>query len=377
MEQPLFVSKKFTRRARTDKLQGNWECWVCWWYQLGSDGRFETDSQNASIFDTQQGSGTGYGFAVMSTDTGHLSNTGDATWAYNKPEVLANWGYRAMHGSVELSKVIVKSFYSKAPVFNYYNGCSTGGRQGLKEAEMYPDDFDGIVAGSPAWWTAHLQPWTLKVGTYNLPVTATHHISPSLFNVIADEVVKQCDPQDGVLDGVISDPSRCNFRPETLLCTGKNITNATSCLSSPQIDTLNLLYNDWVETNQTFIFPHLEIGSEGQWQVVVEGNEPNSLGTDYFRYMLNLGPNFTYPDFNPSLITLSDEVNPGNATVRNFDLDEFYKKGKKLITYHGLSDGLIPTGSSVYFYEQVARAMVPKGVVLDDFFRFFLVPGMQ
>jgi len=325
----------------------------------------------------QMGTGTGYGFAVMSTDTGHLSSSFDASWAYQKPEVVANWGYRAMHGSVELSKQVVKAFYSQTPKFSYYNGCSTGGRQGLKEAEMFPDDFDGIVAGSPAWWTSHLQPWSLKVGTYNLPVTADHYIPPALFSVVADEVVKQCDPQDGVTDSVISDPARCNFRPEALLCTGKNTTNSTTCLTSPQIGTLNLIYNDWVEANQTFIFPHLEIGSEGQWQTLVEGNVPNSLGTDYFKYMLDLGPNFTFTDFNPSLIALSDAINPGNATFRNFDLSPFYQKGKKLITYHGLSDGLIATGSSVYLYEQIARAMVPKGVVLDDFYRLFLVPGMQ
>lgn len=184
------------------------------------------------------GNGVGYGFASMSTDTGHLSGSGNGSWAYQAPEALNNWGYRAMHGSVVLAKQIVSAYYPKPSAFNYYNGCSTGGRQGLKEAEIFPEDFDGIVAGAPAWWTNHLQTWTVKVGTYDLPAGAPHYIPPPLFEVIAAEVLKQCDPQDGVTDQVIQDPSRCKFRPEALLC-ASNFTNGTAskCLTSPQIST--------------------------------------------------------------------------------------------------------------------------------------------
>jgi feruloyl esterase len=145
---------------------------------------------------------------------------------------------------------------------------------------MFPDDFDGIVAGCPAWWTTHLQLWNIKVGLYNLPTTAPYHIPPALFPVIAATVLEQCDPQDGLVDNIISDPARCDFQPEALLC-DPDVVNATAsgCLTSPQIDTLYHLYNNWVEANQTFIFPHFELRSEAQWDLLVGGDEPSTSST--------------------------------------------------------------------------------------------------
>jgi feruloyl esterase len=314
----------------------------------------------------------------VSTDTGHSSTPLEASWASNAPEKVTNWGYRALHGSTVLGKEITKAYYGNAPAYSYYSGCSTGGRQGLKEAEMFPEDFDGIVAGAPAWWTVHLQLWNMKVGLYNLPTTAPYHIPDNLFAAIGAEVLKQCDPQDGVADNVISDPARCDFRPEALLCAA-NVTNATAsgCLTSPQIDTLYHLYNDWVEANQTFIFPHFELGSEAQWDLLVGGDELSSLGTYYIKYMLGLGPDWDWRNFNPGIIALSEKINPGNATADNFDLSPFYIKGGKLLHYHGYADGSIATGSSIYFYNHVLRTLSPKGIDLDNFYRFFLVPGMQ
>jgi feruloyl esterase len=93
----------------------------------------------------------------MSTDTGHNSISPDGSWAVNK-ESLTDWGYRAMHGSVVLAKEAIEAYYSSAPRYNYFSGCSTGGRQGLKEVELYPEDFNGVLAGAPAWYTSHLQP---------------------------------------------------------------------------------------------------------------------------------------------------------------------------------------------------------------------------
>lgn len=146
------------------------------------------------------------------------SSAGDITWALDQPERVTDWGYRAMHGSVVLAKHIVEKYYGSESKYNYYSGCSTGGRQGIRDIQLYPEDFDGVLAGAPAWWTTHLQTWTLKVGLYNLPVDAPHHIPDPLFSVIAAEVLKQCDPQDGLTDSIVSDPDGCNFYPEALLC---------------------------------------------------------------------------------------------------------------------------------------------------------------
>src|SRR5687767_8438476 len=133
----------------------------------------------------------------MSTDTGHNSSLGDGSWAYQSPERQENWSHLAMHGSVVTAKTILSAYYGRPVSYNYYAGCSTGGRQGLKEAERYPEDFDGIIAGAPAWWTSHLQPWTVQMGLYNLPTNADYYIPPSKFPLIAKEVLRQCDPQDG------------------------------------------------------------------------------------------------------------------------------------------------------------------------------------
>ena len=235
------------------------------------------------------GAGAGYGFAVMSTDTGHNSTTGDITWAVNQPEKKIDFGYRAMHGSIVLAKQNVQDYYNCKPRYSYYSGCSTGGRQGLKDIELYPEDFDGVVAGAPAWWTSHLQTWTVKLGSFNLPVGAANHIPPALFNVVAAEVLKQCDGQDGLKDTIISDPAGCNFYPEALLCNG-TVANQTAaaCLTSPQIETLYKIYNAYVATNDTFVFPGLEKGSEEQWTVLLGGSSPNALGTEYVQdFLLN------------------------------------------------------------------------------------------
>lgn len=322
--------------------------------------------------------GLGYGFSAMSTDTGHNSTSGDVSWALNNPERRADWGYRAMHGSVVLSKQITEAYYGKCPDYSYYYGCSTGGRQGIRELQLYPDSFDGVLAGAPAWWTTHLQTWSVKVSLFNLPVTAAHHIPPTLFPALAAEVLKQCDPQDGLKDNIISDPFGCNFFPEALLCSS-NVTNQTTsaCLTAPQIDTFNKIHASYVETNDTFIFPGLALGSEAQWDFLLAADAPSSFGTEYVQDMVLDDPNWNYWDFNLSTIQIADKKRPGNATADFFDLSPFHNRGGKLIHYHGEADGLIPTGSSVYFYKQVLQKMVPKGVKLDDWYRFFLIPGMQ
>lgn len=220
------------------------------------------------------GAGVGYGFAVMSTDTGHNSTPTDIEWALNSPQKKIDWGYRAMHGSVELSKHIVESYYNQAPKYNYYSGCSTGGRQGIRDIQLYPDDFDGVLAGAPAWWTSHLQTWTVKIGLYNSPNASASHIPPSLFGVVGAEILKQCDPQDGLVDNIISDPEGCNVNLEAMLC-GPNVTNQTTaaCLTAEQIGTLYNIYNDYVDVNQYVLCckpPLVDISTD------LENAEPSS-----------------------------------------------------------------------------------------------------
>jgi feruloyl esterase len=310
----------------------------------------------------------------MSTDTGHNSTTGDGLWAYQHPERVENWGHLAMHGSTVLAKSITTAHYTQNVSYSYYSGCSTGGRQGLKEAEFYPEDFDGIVAGAPAWWTAHMQPWTARVALYNLPATADYHIPGPLFSTLNAEIIKQCDPQDGLVDGIISDPEGCNFRPEAILCGANATTNSTNCLTSPQIDTVYNIFTDYLGENNTLIFPTFWLGSEGI-PALLAGNEPNTLGTDYIKYFLGKGPEWNFYDYNDDIVALSDALNPGNATV-GFDLSRFHDRGGKILSYHGMSDFAIPTSSTPYYYNHVLRTLTSKAIDVDSFFKFFLVPGM-
>jgi feruloyl esterase len=310
----------------------------------------------------------------MSTDTGHNSSLADGLWAYHHPERVENWGHLAMHGSTVIAKSIVATYYAQNASYSYYSGCSTGGRQGLKEAERYPEDFDGIVAGAPAWWTSHMQPWTARVALFNLPTTADYHIPAALFATVNTEVLKQCDGQDGLVDNIISDPEGCNFRPETLLCSANATANDTSCLRGPQLDTLYNIYNDYVAENNTIIFPKFYLGSEGQ-PALIAGDAPNPLGTDYIKYFLGLGPDWNVKDYSDKIIALSDTINPGNATVR-FDLSNYHARGGKILSYHGMADPLIPTSSTPFFYNHMLRTLAPKGISTDSFFKFFLVPGM-
>ncbi|KAJ5380213.1 ferulic acid Esterase/Feruloyl esterase [Penicillium cataractarum] len=316
--------------------------------------------------------GTRYGFASMSTDTGHNSTSTDGSWAYYSPEKVTDWGYRAMHGSVVLAKELIEAFYGQKLKYNYYSGCSTGGRQGLRSVELYPDDFDGVIAGSPAWWTSHLQPWTVKAGTYNaLPLS---QIPESMFTVIGDEIIKQCDPQDGLVDRIVSAPQQCALNLEALLCRKES---QTDCLSPQQLNTLRRIYSDYVDVNQTFVFPHLLPGSESQWDVLINNGTANPLGTHYVEYFLGLGKQWTQEQFDYSIVQLADQLDPGNATAKDFDISPFQKKGGKLLMYHGMSDGLIPTDSSLYYYNQITNVLMSRGIDLDGFYRFFYVPGMQ
>lgn len=319
------------------------------------------------------------GFAAVSTDTGHLSEAFDGSWALNNPESIIDWGYRAMHESVVMGKAITEAYYDENIKFSYYAACSTGGRQGLKEIQKFPEDFDGVLAGAPAWWTSRLQPWSLEVGLWNLPVDAPTHIPSALFPVIGAEVLKQCDPQDGLVDNIIQDPYGCNFYPEALLCNSS--TNQSNCLTAPQLKTVQKFYHDWTDVNNTFVFPSYPFGAEDQYGFLLNTDYgiPSSAGTSWVsNFVLNKTTGINWlTDFDYSTVQLGDSINPGNANADDFDISPFAHRGGKLIHYHGLSDGLIPARSSIYFHQQVLGTLIPAGVNVPDFYKFYLVPGMQ
>ena len=342
------------------------------------NGRFFTTGNgglSGGINWVPMGAFTQYGAAAMSTDTGHLSASGDGTWAYNNPEGVIDWGYRALHESVVQSKTLIAAYYGQNISQNYYAACSTGGRQGLKEIQMFPEDFEGIAIGAPAWWFTRLPAATVQIGKVNLPANASYSIPTSMFPVIAEEMVRQCDPQDGVTDGIVQDPYGCNFYPEALLC--RPDSNSSTCLTRPQFETLRKIYTDYVDTNQTLVFPGLAIGADATYLSGDFTGTPATVGLSWIQNAIYNDPTWPWQSYDFSTVQLLDALDPGNATADSFDLSAFRNRGGKIIMYHGAADNLIPTGSSVYYYQQVVQTMTgAAGVDVDDFFKFYLIPGM-
>lgn len=330
--------------------------------------------------------------ATISTDCGHTSAQADATWALNNSEAKADWGWRAIHGSLVIGKLLTAGFYEDSVMYTYYMGASTGGRQGLRELEEFPESYDGVIVGAPGWWTNHLQPWMTKVGTDNLPVAASGHIPVERYTALANEVVKQCDSLDGVNDGIVSYPEECELDYELLLCGHENLLdlNSTTCLTEDQIKTLKKIYSDYYTAGGEFVFPGLMLSSEAQWSYLLGGSEPSPLGAAWVSNFLLNDPSWTWQEYNDSIVTLADELDPGKATADDFDLTDFREAGGKLVMYHGLSDGGFSARSAQIFYENVAQAMgyptegrQPGGLgpdtadELHKWFKFYFIPGMQ
>ncbi|RYP36285.1 hypothetical protein DL767_003438 [Monosporascus sp. MG133] len=312
-----------------------------------------------------------YGFATMSTDTGHSSGARDASWGLNAPESLFDWGYRAMHGSVE----IVNKYYAtpEGIRYSYYAACSTGGRQGLKEIYLHPDSFDGISVGAPAWWSTHLAGALLYWGLLNYPASDPKHISPSLFPAIVAEVKAQCDGQDGLIDGIISDVHGCGFNFDALLCAPDS--DPLGCLTPEQLTTIKRFHGDWVAANETFVFPGATLGID---PTILLGDGTDALlEHGYYTNWVFNDTEWDYTQFSHRDVLFADTIDPGNASADDYDLFTFRKRGGKIIHYHGDADTVIPSTSSIYYYKEVSNALTAENVDLDDFYRFFLVPGMD
>jgi len=178
------------------------------------------------------------GYAAASTDTGHTQNGIDAKWALDHPEKIIDFGYRAIHATTENGKAIVRAFYGEAPKYSYFSSCSNGGRQALMEAQRFPADYDGIVAGAPAnEWTHLFAGFIWNAQALSEP---GGYIPSAKFNAIETAALAACDTLDGVQDGVIDDPRKCHFDPATLLCLGDD---SPSCLTAPQVRTLQRIYS--------------------------------------------------------------------------------------------------------------------------------------
>ncbi|KDQ55810.1 hypothetical protein JAAARDRAFT_159213 [Jaapia argillacea MUCL 33604] len=320
------------------------------------------------------------GFAGMSTDTGHSSTALSGTWGGpHNDNAIIDWAYRALHLSVGFGKQVVQQYYGSATSKSYYLGCSTGGRQGLKEVQQFPEDFDGVVVGSPANWMSHLAPWSILVNLNVLPVDSPQWIPADMWTgLIHNEVLNQCDALDGVTDGILNDPRMCYFRPETLACRPGQ--NTSTCLNLAQINAIHQIYSPYYETNQTYIFAGYYPGGELGYPYGLVGPTPFEISGDYYRYFVLNDTTWNMTSLNYSVIQLGDELDPGMENAISPNITAFAGPGHngKVLHYVGWADQIISPGNSLYYYETVHAFMQAESEMnIDDFYRLFTVPGMQ
>jgi Tannase and feruloyl esterase len=319
------------------------------------------------------------GYATSSTDTGHKGSITDADWAVGHPEKVTDYGYRAVHATAVDAKKIIASFYSKQPT-SYFSSCSNGGRQALMEAQRYPADYAGIVAGDPAWYATHLaaaQIWNQQA----IMANQNSYVPASKLPAITAAVLDKCDELDGVEDGVIDDPRKCHFDPAVLLCKGGD---SDTCLTGPQVEGLKKIYAGPTNSAGRQIFPGIFPGGEagpGGWGLWIMGAQPGRsldylFGVGGLAKIVYQDPAWDFRRFSldSDVAFLDDKLGPvRNAT--NANLKPFKNAGGKLILYHGWSDPDIAPLSTIDYYQNVTAKMSDRRA--RQFVRVYMVPGMQ
>ncbi len=320
------------------------------------------------------------GYAAASTDTGHRAGGTNATWALGHSQKVVDFGWRAIHETAEKGKAITAAFYGNAPQRSYFQGCSNGGRQALMEAQRFPADYDGIIAGAPANYWTHLMTravWDAQA-LLNDPAA---YIPATKVPAIENAVVAACDAMDGVTDGVIDDPARCKFDPATMQCKGAD---SDTCLTMPQVGALRKILSGPQSSKGVAVFPGTALGGAaggGGWSAWLTGLAPEksqgyAFGTQFFINMVYQNAAWDFHTFSVDRdMQAADEKLAGTLNSTDPDLAAFRARGGKLILYHGYSDAAIPAQSTIDYYTSVVRKMGLKNV--ETFVRLYMAPGMQ
>ncbi len=316
------------------------------------------------------------GYATASMDTGHKfsDGSGNGRFALGHPEKLIDFGYRGMHETTAKAKAVITVFYDKGPQYSYYNGCSTGGRQGLMEVARYPEDFDGVVAGAPANPHIHLHAADIERNML-LRQDPKHTMSQSKLAILHKAVMDACDTLDGVKDGIIENPEKCHFDPGTLLCKGAD---SDLCLTPPQVEAVKIVFGDVKTKKGEVIWTGFSPGGELQYTsltaIIDPKIPPPSFPLDTIRILAYQNPEWDWHSWDLDRDVARADQNAGFIDVHTYDLSAFKARGGKLLLYHGWSDPGIAAGNTVNFYKGVLSKM---GAKQDDWFRLFMVPGMQ
>jgi Tannase and feruloyl esterase len=330
------------------------------------------------------------GYATASTDTGHATrNARDAAWAVGHPELLVDFAYRAIHVTAEHGKKVASAFYTQAPSHSYFMSCSTGGRQALMEAQKFPQDYDGIIAGDPAAnWTRFQTGGHLWIALA-LNKDPESYIPASKLPLVESAVNAACDSLDGIKDGVIDDPRACTFDPAALLC--RSGQDAASCLTSKQVKAVRDIWSGAHDSSGREIYPAYMRGAEaapGGWSAYMAGTGPLTgnhweQSDNVLKYMVFEDPKWNFRTFDydkdvdfalSKLGQMFDAFDP--------DLTPFQRAGGKLLLYHGWNDPSISPLNTINYYESVVTALQgqrprPQAEsAVQEFLRLFMVPGM-
>jgi Tannase and feruloyl esterase len=322
--------------------------------------------------------GLAQGYAVAGTDDGHESQSGtDASWALGHPEKVIDFGYRALKETTDAARAIVRAHTGRAPARSYFTGCSDGGREALMEAQRYPDDFDGIVAGAPANDWTHLfvgGVWALQA----LAESPGSYVGPEKLRALEGAALHACGDEDGVIE----DPLSCQFDPAVLRCKGAE---DSRCLTDAQIKAVRAIYaGPKNPRTSAAIFPGYEPGSEaerGGWRTWLVGRARGPEGGAAFQeFTHNFFGYVVFGDPSYDVLRMSFDADVATTDAKaaailnssDADLGPFQRHGGKLIQYHGWGDAAIPPRDSIAYYEAVKKKMGDTSA----FYRLFLAPGM-
>src|SRR5580698_9015787 len=296
------------------------------------------------------------GYAASSTDTGHQAGGTDGAWALGHHEKMVDYGYRAIHETAEKSKSIIAAFYGDAPKWTYFSSCSNGGRQALMEAQRYPADYDGIIAGAPAnYFTHHLAGFVWNAQA----LEGDGYIPPAKVKLIESAALAACGSDNGVID----DPDKCHFDPATIVCKGEA---SDSCLTEAQANALKKIYAGPQNSKGEQLFPGYEPGGEtglggwGSWITGLSAGKSIQLAfaNGFFGDMISQDASWDFRKMNfDSDMKVADDKGARIFNATDPNLKAFRDHGGKLLLYHGWSDAAIPPVNTINYYESVVQKM--------------------
>jgi feruloyl esterase len=331
-----------------------------------------------SIYYHQLGVAVRSGFASGATDAGHTGEATDSTWALGHPEKVIDFGYRAVHSMTATSMAIVQAFYANKPQHTYFSSCSDGGREALMEAQRFPNDYEGILAGAPAYNWTNLVTRAAELARELLSNDASY-VPASKVPAINKAVLAACHSSEP--GSFLADPRACHFSPDTLVCKG---TETDACLTAAQAKTVNDLYSDSHTSDGKLeyhgLLPGGELGGNG-WPGWITGSERGksagqAYAQGYFANVVYSNADWKLEGFELDRdLKAAKEKTANQLDAVNSDLSAFQARGGKLILYHGWNDPAISPLATIDYYNSVVDRM--GSAPTASFVRLFMVPGMQ